>query len=139
MGRPVRRTLIRATKIRSEARSCRCFHHCCPPHEYPSLAKALKWTVEDLLPPDDWDAGDGTKVEKIVLSLINPEDMQLVLEGMMEYGAFNESKSLLEIVKHLYLDREDKKEERQMLERVLEELVKEGKLHEKGGYIKKYD
>lgn len=57
----------------------------------------------------------------------------------MEYGAFNESKSLLEIVKHLYLDREDKKEERQMLERVLEELVKEGKLHEKGGYIKKYD
>lgn len=57
----------------------------------------------------------------------------------MEYGTFNESKSLLEIVKHLYLDREDKKEERQMLERVLEELVKEGKLHEKGGYIKKYD
>src|SRR5690606_19246765 len=56
-----------------------------PPHEYPGLAKALDWTVEELLPPDDWDAGDGTKVEKIVLSLANPEDTRLVLEGMIEY------------------------------------------------------
>jgi len=51
-----------------------------------------------------------------------------VLEGMMEYGIFNEPKSLPEIVNHLYINREDKEEERQVLERVLGELVREGKL-----------
>ncbi|MGV3763872.1 hypothetical protein [Parapedobacter sp.] len=99
-----------------------------PPHEYPGLAKALDWTVEDLLPPDNWDAGDGTKVEKIVLSLANPEDTRLVLEGMIEDGFFNKPKTLAEVVKHLYIDREDKKEERQVLGGVLGDLVREGKL-----------
>lgn len=99
-------------------------------HEYPNLAQALDWTVEDLLPPDDWDVGDGTKVEKIVLSLANPDDMRLVIEGMIEDGFFNKSKLLPDTVKHLYIDREDKKEERDVLERVLGELVKEGILTE---------
>jgi len=99
-----------------------------PPHEYPGLAKALDWTVEELLPPDDWDAGDGTKVEKIVLSLANPEDTRLVLEGMIEDGFFNKPKTLAEVVKHLYIDREDKAKERAVLERVLGELVKDSKL-----------
>ncbi|WP_139215958.1 hypothetical protein [Parapedobacter composti] len=106
-------------------------------HEYPNLAKALDWTVADLLPPADWDLGDGTKVEKKVLSLANPEDMRLVLEGMIEDGYFDEPKSLLETVKHLYIDREGKEMERQVLERVLEELVKEDKLQKKEGYLKK--
>lgn len=59
------------------------------------------------------------------------------LEGMIEYGVFNEPKALPEIIKHLYIDREDKKEERQVLEGVLEELVKEGKLaFNEGAYLK---
>lgn len=99
-------------------------------HEYPNLAQALDWTVEDLLPPDDWDAGDGTKVEKTVLSLTNPEDTRLVLEGMIEYGFFNKTKTLPEIVKHLYIDREDKKEERQVLERVLGIIVRDNRLRQ---------
>jgi len=99
-------------------------------HDYPILAQALKWTIKDLLPPDDWDVGDGTKVEKKVLSLANPQDMRLVLEGMIEYGVFNEPKSLPEIVKHLYLDREDKKEERQVLERVLGIIVRDNRLRQ---------
>ncbi|WP_262250315.1 hypothetical protein [Parapedobacter soli] len=36
-----------------------------------------------LLPPDDWDVGDGTKVGKIILSLTNPEDMRQVLERVL--------------------------------------------------------
>lgn len=77
--------------------------------------------------------GDGTKVAKIVLSLANPEDMRLVIEGMIEYGIFNKPKALPEIIKHLYIDREDKKEEREVLERVLEELVKEGEPKQTNG------
>lgn len=97
-------------------------------HDYPILANALNWTVEDLLPPDDWDVGDGTKVEKIVLSLANPEDVRLVLEGMIEDGFFNKPKTLVEVVKHLYIDREGKKKEREVLEQVLGELVNDSKL-----------
>jgi hypothetical protein len=43
----------------------------------------------------------------------------MVLEGMIEDGYFGEPKSLPEIVKHLYIDREGKEMERQVLERVL--------------------
>lgn len=105
-----------------------------PPHEYPGLAAALDWTVKDLLPPDDWDVGDGTKIEKKVLSLSNPEDMQLVVDGLIDYGFFNEPKSLTDAAKHLYIDG---KEEETVLNEVLGELVKNGflALH-KTGYQK---
>ncbi|SEL53262.1 hypothetical protein SAMN05421740_106187 [Parapedobacter koreensis] len=86
-----------------------------PPHEYPGLAAALDWTIKDLLPPDDWDVGDGTKVEKKVLSLSNPDDMRLVLNGMIDHGFFNEPKSLADTAKHLYIDG---KEEEKVLEDV---------------------
>ncbi|WP_449048721.1 hypothetical protein [Parapedobacter sp.] len=76
-------------------------------------------------------------MEKTVLSLANPEDARLVLEGMIEDGFFNKPKTLAEVVKHLYIDREDKKEERQVLERVVGELVREAKLvFNEGAYLK---
>lgn len=93
-----------------------------PTHEYPGLAAALDWTIKDLLPPDDWDVGDGTKVEKKVLSLSNPDDMRLVLNGMIGNGFFHEPKSLTDVAKHLYIDG---KEEAEVLEQMLGELVKE--------------
>lgn len=96
-----------------------------PPHEYPGLAAALDWTVEELLPPDDWDVGDGTKVEKKVLSLSNLDDMRLVVEGLIDYGFFNEPKSLANTAKHLYIDG---KEEEKVLEVVLGELAEAGRL-----------
>src|SRR5690606_6987410 len=99
-----------------------------PPHEYPKLANALDWTIEDLLPPDDWDVGNGTKVEKTVLSLANTADARLVLEGMIENGFFSKPKSLADTAKHLYIDREEKKAEQQVLGQILAELAKEGKL-----------
>jgi len=100
-----------------------------PPHEYPGLAAALGWTVKDLIPPDDWPIGDGTKVEKQVLSLSNRKDMRLVIDGLIDYGFFDKPKSLTDIAKHLYIEG---KPEEKVLERVLEEVVKEGKLVAEG-------
>lgn len=94
-------------------------------HDYPAIAKALKWTIEDLLPPDNWPVGDGTKVEKKVLSLSNPDDMRLVLNGMIDNGFFNEPKSLIDTAKHLYIDG---KEEEKALKVVLGELAEAGRL-----------
>jgi len=94
-------------------------------HDYSAIAQALKWTIEDLLPPDNWPVGDGTKVEKKVLSLSNPEDMRLVVDGLVAYGFFNEPKSLTDVAKHLYIDGKD---DEKVLEGVLGEAVKEGKL-----------
>lgn len=96
-----------------------------PPHEYPGLAAALDWTIKNLLPPADWGVGDGTKVEKIVLSLSNSDDMRLVLNGMIDNGFFNEPKSLADTAKHLYIDGKD---EEKVLEEVLGELVLAGRL-----------
>lgn len=60
------------------------------------------------------------------MSPVNPEDTRLVLEGMMEDGFFNKPKTLAEVVKHLYIDREDKKKEKEVWEQVLEQVL--GKL-----------
>ena len=74
-------------------------------------------------------------MEKIVLSLANPADARQVLEGMIENGFFSKPKSAADAIKHLYIDREEKKEEQQVLGQVLVELVKEGKLIvENGSY-----
>ncbi|MFC7524189.1 hypothetical protein ACFQRK_09565 [Parapedobacter sp. GCM10030251] len=100
-----------------------------PTHEYPGLAAALNWTVEDLLPPDDWPIGDGTKVQKKVLSLSNPDDMRLVLNGMIDNGFFNEPKSLSDTAKHLYIDG---KEEEKALKGILAELVSENRVEVSG-------
>ncbi|MFC3197705.1 hypothetical protein ACFOET_08780 [Parapedobacter deserti] len=40
----------------------------------------------------DRPVGDGTTVENI-LSLANPDDMRLVLNGMIDHGFFNEPNS----------------------------------------------
>ncbi|WP_257658752.1 hypothetical protein [Parapedobacter lycopersici] len=93
-----------------------------PAHEYAGLAKALNWTIKDLLPPDDAPVSDGTKVDKKVLSLSNPQDMRLVVEGLTEYGFFDKPKSLTDVAKHLYIDG---KEEEKVLGWVLEQLLTE--------------
>ena len=88
------------------------------------------------LQSDDWDVGDGTKVEKIILSLANPADTRLVLEGMIEDGFFNKPKSLADTAKHLYIDREDRVEEKQVLATELNESVVASKLKvENGAYF----
>lgn len=72
-------------------------------------------------------------MEKKVLSLSNPDDMRLVLNGMIDNGFFNEPKSLADTAKHLYID----SKEDEVLEGVLEELVKNGFLtSHKTGYQK---
>lgn len=97
-----------------------------PPHEYPAVAKALDWETHDLLPPDEADQkSDGTLVEKAVLSLNNEADMQLVLEGMIDYGFFDEGKTVAETAKHLFIEG---KEEEKALRSVLQKLSLEKRL-----------
>ena len=74
-------------------------------------------------------------MEKIVLSLANTADARLVLEGMIENGFFSKPKSAADTMKHLYIDREEKKEEQIVVDQVLAELAKGGKLTvENGSY-----
>ena len=67
-------------------------------------------------------------MEKVVLSLANTADARLVLEGMIENGFFSKPKSAADAMKHLYIDREEKKDEQIVVNQVLAELAKEGKL-----------
>lgn len=95
-------------------------------HDYPTLAKSLDWQIHDLLPPDEADQkSDGTLVEKAVLSLNNEADMQLVLEGMIDYGFFDEGKTIAETAKHLFIEG---KEEEKVLRSVLQKLSLEKRL-----------
>lgn len=95
------------------------------PHDYPILAEELNWTSHDLLPPDDEPVSDGTKVDKAVLSLSDPDDMRLVINGLIEYGFFNEPKGLDAVAKHLYIDG---KTEEEVLANVLEDMTEKGAL-----------
>ena len=56
--------------------------------------------------------------------------MRMVIEGLIDYGFFNEPKSLFDTAKHMYIDG---KEEEKVLEEVLGELVQEGKLKAANG------
>lgn len=104
------------------------------PHDYPKIAKALDCEVHDLLPSDNFDQkSDGSLVNKVVLSLSNEEDMQLVLTGMIKHGFFKEGKSTTEIAKHLYIDR---KPEEKVLIVVLKKLSLESKLEKVGDTFK---
>lgn len=106
-----------------------------PPHEYPALAQALDWEIHDLLPPDEADQkSDGTLVEKAVLSLSNEADMQLVLKGMIDHGFFNESRTIAETAKHLFI--EGKAEEKIMV-RTLNKLAANGLLENKSSVYTK--
>lgn len=105
-----------------------------PPHEYPAIAQALDWEIHDLLPPDESDQkSDGTLVDKVILSLGKEEDMQLVLEGMIDYGFFNEDKSIAETAKHLFIEG---KAEEKVLIKVLENLTSANKLAKDGDSFK---
>lgn len=106
-----------------------------PPHEYPALAQALDWEIHDLLPPDEADQkSDGTLIEKVVLSLSNEADMQLVLEGMIDYGFFDEGKTTIETVKHLFIEG---KAEEKVLIKTLQKFIKRGSIIEKDKLISK--
>lgn len=89
-------------------------------YEYAGLAAALDWTIKDLLPPDDAPVSGGIKIEKKVLSLSNPDDMRLVVNGLIAYGFFDKERSITDVAKHLYIDG---KPEEKVLEQVLQELV----------------
>jgi len=103
-------------------------------HDYPTLAKSLDWQIHDLLPPDEADQkSDGTLVEKAVLSLSNEADMQLVLEGMIAHGFFNESRTIAETTKHLFIEG---KVEAKVLIKVMERLSLANKLEKEGDSFK---
>lgn len=106
-----------------------------PPHEYPALAQSLDWEIHDLLPPDETDQkSDGTLVEKVVLSLSIEADMQLVLEGMIADGFFNEGRTIAETAKHLFIEG---KPEEKVLIKVLKKLTMNGLLKDSSSiYIK---
>lgn len=67
------------------------------------------------------------------MSLVNPDDMRLVLEGMIKNGYFKTPKPVADVIKHLYIEREDKAKERAVLEGVLGQLVNNSKLKIEGG------
>lgn len=67
------------------------------------------------------------------MSLVNPDDMRLVLEGMIKNGYFKTPKPVADVIKHLYIEREDKAKERAVLEGVLGELVNREKLTQTNG------
>lgn len=105
-----------------------------PPHEYPAIAQALDWETHDLLPPDEADQkSDGTLVEKAVLSLNNEADMQLVLEGMIDHGFFDNGKIITDTAKHLFIEG---KAEEKVLIKVLERLGLANKLEKEGDSFK---
>lgn len=77
-----------------------------PPHEWPKLAAALNCTVHDLLPPEK-NNSTGELVEKVVLSLSNEADLNLVIEGLISYGFFDRPKASDEIAKHLFIEKQE--------------------------------
>lgn len=97
------------------------------PIDFPLIAAALNWKVHDLLPPDNSPYSDGTLVDKVVFSLINPSDAQEVIVGMEEIGYFKKKKSLKDIFKHLDLT-ENEIEKRKVIIEVLEKLISNGVL-----------
>lgn len=92
------------------------------PIDFPLIAAALNWKVHDLLPPDNSPYSDGTLVDKVVFSLINPSDAAEVIVGMKETGYFKKKKSLKDIFKHLDLT-ENEIEKRKVIIEVLEKLI----------------
>ncbi|MDR2272770.1 MAG: hypothetical protein LBF27_17810 [Sphingobacterium sp.] len=105
------------------------------PIDFPSIASALNWEVHDLLPPDNSPYSDGTLVDKIIFSLINPSDAEKVIVGMKEIGCFKEKKSLKDIFKHLDL-KEDEIEKRKVIIEVLEKLTLNNTLEfQNGSYL----
>lgn len=96
------------------------------PHDYSALANLLKWKIHDLLPPEDVpQGGEGSKVDKVVLSLSRPADMRLVVDGLIAHGFFIPGKTLDETATYLYIRQ---KPEATVLETVLQEVVKDRKL-----------
>lgn len=63
-------------------------------------------------------------MEKVVLSLANPDDMRLALQGVIENGYFGKPASLADVIKHLYIDRAEKVKEREVLDEVVRKLLK---------------
>ncbi len=75
-----------------------------PTERWPQLAEGLKCKVHDLLPPDEMDqASTGQLVDKKVLSLNDEGDVDLILSELVKYNFFNTSKSLGDVVKHLFI------------------------------------
>lgn len=103
--------------------------------DFPTIAAALDWQVHNLLPPDNSQYSDGTLVDKVVFSLINPSDAKEVIVGMKEIGYFKKKKSLKDIFEYLYLT-EDMIEKRQVINDVLEKLTSNNVLKlQNGNYI----
>lgn len=95
--------------------------------DYPAIATALNWEPHDLLPDNDQPYSDGELVEKNVLSLDNPEEMEIILIGMKKNLYFNSPKSINEILDYLYLTTSDRPNERRKdLQSVLNKLVNRG-------------
>jgi len=98
-----------------------------PPHEWPKLAAVLNCTVHDLLPPEKNDS-TGEMVEKVVLSLSNEADLNLVIEGLISYGFFDRPKASDEIAKHLFIE---KQEQVDLLYKVMDGFLQKGYLKQR--------
>lgn len=98
-----------------------------PPHEWPKLAVALNCTVHDLLPPEK-NNSTGELVEKVVLSLSNKADLNLVIEGLISYGFFDRPKAIDEIAKHLFIE---KQEQLELLYKVMDGFLQTGYLKQR--------
>lgn len=91
--------------------------------DYPLIAAALSCEVSDITPPDDWKVSDShEKVDKVVVSLTDPDFARKVLEGIKTSPKAHVYENIDNLLKHLGLTPKNP-EEIAVVKKVWEEFI----------------